>query len=104
MLQHRRTANPKPGHVSPINGSEYLERRPASVKNKQRPSHAATGRRPAQRGAGHDLDGFVLIGRELRGIANRLKLAESCSVVIHMALAHKDSSPNDGNVRPGGAW
>jgi len=67
-----------------------LERRRALVENKQRPSPPATRRRPAKRGAGHDLDGFVVIGRELRGIANRLKLAESCLTVIHMALDRQD--------------
>lgn len=66
-----------------------LERR-ASFENKQRSSPVVTGRRPAKRDGGDDLEGFVVIGRELRRITNRLKLAESSLIIINMALECQD--------------
>lgn len=67
-----------------------LKRGRASVKKKQRSSAAALSRQPPKPDAGGDLDGFVVIGRELRGIANRLKLGESYLIVINMALEGQD--------------
>ena len=52
-----------------------LRRRHASVKKKEKPK--ATPILPA-------------IGKELRGIANRFKLGESCLIVINMALDGQD--------------
>jgi len=56
-----------------------LKRSRASVKKKPRSSAAAPKRRDAE-------PNLSAIGRELRGIANRLKLGESCLIVINMAL------------------
>jgi len=67
-----------------------LKRRRASVKKNQKPSPVAPSRQLLKRDAGDDLNGFVVIGRELRGIANRLKLGESCLIVINMALDGQD--------------
>jgi len=71
------------------------KRRRKSVREKQTPTPGAAGQRPAKGGAGIDADRIVVIGRELRAIAKRLKLAESCLFVISMALNCQDVENDD---------
>jgi len=71
------------------------KRRRASVRNKPGPRPVAAGQRPAKHWVGNDPDGIVVIGRELRRIANRLKLAESCLIVVSMALDCQDVENDD---------